>query len=308
MTENVNINPTVDTGSTPQPVDIQSTLPGTNAAAGTTNTNGVPGSLPGETREETKARLYKVMVDGAEMEVDEAELLKGYSHGRTAAMKMEEAANSKKEAAELLRLMKSQPKSFFEKLGMDYREFAAQIFNEDLIESTLTPEQKKLRDYERMFSEHQERERAAKEQYEREQLEIESARVAEELQGQMLGALNDVGIPSGHRESLYRMVTYMQRAVAAGYENIDPKIVAAQVKKDFEADLRALTGINDIDQLEQMFGSDFIKKIGKASVAKTAPLKTVVPKSVNEQRSETPQSYDKFNRNGKRSTKDFFKR
>lgn len=310
MTDNVNINPVVDAGSSPQPVDIQATLPGTNAAAGTTNTNGVPGSLPGETREETKARLYKVMVDGAEMEVDEAELLKGYSHGKAAAKKMEEAANSKKEAAELLRLMKSQPRSFFEKLGMDPREFAAQIFNDDLIEASLTPEQKKLREYEKMFSEQSERERVAREEYEREQLEVESARVAEELQGQMLGALNDAGIPGGHRESLYRMVTYMQRAIAAGHENIDPRIVAAQVKKDFDADVRALTGITDIDKLEEMFGADFIKKIGKASVAKAAPMKAVVPKSVNADRNETERSahYDKFNKNGKRSTRDFFKR
>ena len=38
------------------------------------NSNGIQGSLPGETKAQTQARLYKVNVDGQEFEVDENEL------------------------------------------------------------------------------------------------------------------------------------------------------------------------------------------------------------------------------------------
>ena len=43
------------------------------------NTNGVPGSLPGETPAQTQARLFKVMVDGQEVEITGVESAK--EHG-----------------------------------------------------------------------------------------------------------------------------------------------------------------------------------------------------------------------------------
>jgi hypothetical protein len=70
------------------------------------NTNGIPGSIPGETKAETQARLYRVTVDGEDMEVDENELRRGYMHAKAASKRMEEASMSKKEATQVLRLMK----------------------------------------------------------------------------------------------------------------------------------------------------------------------------------------------------------
>ena len=99
------------------------------------NTNGVPGSLPGETPAQTQARLFKVMVDGQEVEVDEKELLRGYAHNKAASKRMEEAAMSRKEAEQVLKLFKQNPKEAFKLLGHDARKFAENIINEELQEA-----------------------------------------------------------------------------------------------------------------------------------------------------------------------------
>jgi hypothetical protein len=91
------------------------------------NANGVPGSLPGETKTETVARLYKVKIDGVESEVDEQELLKGYAHNKAASKRMEEASLTRKEAEQVLKIFKDDPKQAFKLLGKDARAFAEQI-------------------------------------------------------------------------------------------------------------------------------------------------------------------------------------
>ena len=78
-------------------------------ATNQTNANGIPGSVPGETQAQTQARLYKVTVDGQEMEVDEDELRRGYAHNKAAAKRMEEAAFTRKEAEQVIRLFKDNP-------------------------------------------------------------------------------------------------------------------------------------------------------------------------------------------------------
>jgi hypothetical protein len=72
-------------------------------------TNSIPGAAPGETKAETMARMYKVKVDGVEQEVDEEELLRGYSHRAAADKRMNEASLSRKEAEQVIRLFKENP-------------------------------------------------------------------------------------------------------------------------------------------------------------------------------------------------------
>ena len=294
----------------PTPAVVDTAPANANASGSDAATNAIPGALPGETRAETKERMFKVMVDGQESEVPESELVKGYSHNKAAAKKMEEAANVKKEATEAMRLLRSNPRMFFDKFGIDAKEFAAEIFDRELQEANMTPDQKKLREYEERFAAEAEAERLAAEEYEKQKYQEETEREAADMSGKMIAALNEVGIPNGHRESLYRMVQYTQRAVNGGYIDLNQPIpvstmqeIARQVKLDYQKDLKSLTGLDDA-AIEGIFGSDFIKRVAKSSV-KAQPPKHIVPKEVNANRETVT---DPFNRSGKISTKDFFKR
>ena len=242
-----------------------------------TNTNGVPGSLPGETRTETQARLFKVTVDGQDMEVDEDELRRGYQHAKAASKRFEEAAMTRKEAETVIRMFKENPREAFKALGQDARKFAESVIQDELSEAMLSPEQKELRDYKRKVEKYESESRLAKETYDKEQMESEIARQSDTIQTQIIDTLGTAGLPKTER-TVSRMVYYMQSALAAGY-NVSPADVVDQVKKDYQYDMQSLLGGLTEDQIEMFLGNDLYRKIAKSTVKASKPV--TVPKAVN---------------------------
>ncbi len=243
-------------------------------------TNNIAGAAPGETKSETLARMYKVNVDGQESEVDESELLRGYSHNKAAEKKMQEAANSRKEAETVLRMFKEDPKQAFKILGADARAFAEMIINDELTEAMLSPEQRELRDYKRDLEKYQNSEKQAREEYEKEQYDAGMAQYTEQIQSQIITSLGSAGLPNTDR-TIGRMAHYMQAAIAAGYENVTPADVIEHVKNDYIADFKSFMGGMTEDQIEMFLGADVMRKAAKATV-KTAMPNTRVDRSVNE--------------------------
>ncbi len=264
------------------------------------NSNGIPGSLPGETKVETAARLYKVTVDGEEMEVPEEELLRGYAHNKAASKRMEEASMSRKEAEQVLRLFKESPREAFKLLGRDARQFAEQIINEELSEALLSPQERELRDYKRELEKYQMSEKQAREQYEKEQMDMEMARYTEQIQADIISTLDTAGLPKTER-TIGRIAYYMQAALHAGYNNVKPSDVIDHVKNDYVSDFKSFMGTMSEDQIEMFLGQDLVRKVAKSTV-KAAKTPQSVPKSVNQNRGEKKEDKKIM------SPKDFFNR
>jgi len=264
------------------------------------NANGIPGSLPGETRAETQARLYKVMVDGQEMDVDEEELKRGYAHSRAAAKRMEEASKARKEAAEVLKILKEDPAYAMKQLGLNPRQFAEMVINEELQEALLSPQEKELRTYKQQLEQYQRAEREARETYEREQRETEMNRYTQQIQTEIIDVLGTSGLPATER-TIGRIAYYMQAALQAGFDNVKPGDVIDHVKKDYQFELKQMLGGLSEDQIEAFLEADVVRKIAKSTVKKVPPVKTV-PRSVNANREERREE-KKF-----KSPKDFFDR
>lgn len=241
-------------------------------------TNTVPGATPGETVAETMKRMYKVTVDGQDLEVDEDELRRGYAHNKAASKRMEEASMTRKEAEQVLRIFKENPREAFKMLGSDARKFAEQVINDELSEALLSPQERELRDYKSKVDKYESESRAAKEQYEREQLESSIAQQAEAIQADIIGSLESSGLPKTER-TVSRMVYYMQAALQAGF-NVTPKDVVDQVRADYKADLNSMLGGLPEDALEAFLGADVVKRIAKSTVKTGMPVRSV-DKSVN---------------------------
>jgi len=242
-------------------------------------TNNIPGAAPGETKAETMARMYKVTVDGQEMEVDEDELKRAYSHSKAAEKRMQEAAMSRKEAEQVLRMFKENPRSAMQRMGIDVRNLAEEVIQEELREARLTPEQREMQKYKAELERYQLSEKQAREQYEAEQQEAEMARYTEQIQNQIVNTLDTAGLPKTER-TIGRIAYYMQAALNAGYPNVQPSDVIEYVKNDYVSDFKSFMGGMSEEQIEMFLGADVMKRAAKASVKTAMPSRTV-PREVN---------------------------
>lgn len=264
-----------------------------------TNPQTIPGQQPGETQAQAAQRLFKVMVDGQEQEIDEDTLKKGYSHSAAANKRMQDAAMLRKEAEEVLRIFKSNPKEAFSKLGLDAKQFAEQLINEELEEALMDPKDRELRKYRTQVEQYEAQRRAAQEAYEKEQMESEIARQSDAIQSEIINTLDQSGLPKTER-TVGRIVYYMQAALQAGY-NVTPKDVIEHVRNDYIHDFKAMLGGLSEQQIEMFLGNDLVRKVAKSTV-KQAAKENIVPKSVNQNRPKSePQKKIQ-------SPRDFFRR
>lgn len=260
--------------------------------------NNIPGAQAGETKAETMARMYKVNVDGQELEVDENELKRGYSHRAAADKRMQEASLTRKEAEQVLRLFKENPREAFKHLGKDARQFAEEIINSELQEAMLSPQEREMRHYKQELEKYQTHEKAARAQYEKEQYDRELARNAETLQTDIISTLETNKLPRNEK-TVSRIAYYMQSAIRAGFENVKPNDVIEFVKKDYISELQFFMHDLSEDQIEAFLGGDNVKRIAKSTVSKSKMPLNVTPRSINENKvartdDKKPTSPDKF--------------
>ncbi len=243
-----------------------------------------------ETQAQIQARMYKVMVDGREEEVDEDTLKGGYAHNRAAAKRMEEASLLKKqsldkqaELAEAIRVWQNDPKQIFKKLNIDPRAFAEQLINEELEDALMDPRDKKLRDYEREHTQRSEAERTQREQYEAQQEQAKVEQYLNDISNEIVQEADAIGIPRQYaQETVKRAAYYMDVAFQSGY-NVTVKDVMGQVKKDFQTETKSLLGSITPEQMKEYLGEDVYRNILKSSV-QAQKKEVIVPKSVNQNR------------------------
>lgn len=246
----------------------------------TDQSNEIPGANPGETAAQTMARMFKVKVDGNEVEVDEAELLRGYAHNKAAEQRMREAGMTRKEAKAVIRLAQTDQRQFFKQLGIDPRQVAEKLIQEELSEAMLSPQEKEMRKIRQQLEHYQNSEKQAREEYEREVHEREVMRAKEEFESQFIEALK----LSGHQateHTVSRLAYYMNAALNAGYD-VTPMDVLPYAMNEFKTSTKSyLNGLDD-SALAEILGEDTIRRLLKP---KTPVVKTnIVPKSVNSNR------------------------
>jgi hypothetical protein len=239
-------------------------------------------------------KKYKVKVDGSEMEVEEDELVRSYSHARASADRMKQAAEERKAAADerkkaedLYQKFKSKPFEVMAELGLDPRTMSEEFLLEMLNEESLTPEQKKQREMEKKLKTYEEkeveREKSAKEQKEREEMTAKERELADltdkthkEYETQFIEALEKTSLP--------RTPTTIRRVAEVVYQNavkgvdisVDHalRIVEGDIRSGLSETLKGLDG----DSLISFLGEDTVKKIRKYEVSK---VKNPTPKQTS---------------------------
>lgn len=278
-----------------------------NANAGDVAAPNVDGMTKAEAREEI--RKYKVKVMGEEKEVDEKELIRGYSHQQAANKAMQEGLKSKKQAEEFIAMLKDEGRLFevLEKIGHNPRTLAEKYLAQQIEEELMDPREKELKYTKAQLEAFKKKEEEAYKQAEEAKIKEISTKYAKEYTEQFTSALEGEKLPA-RKETIQEMAKYIKRATEIGFK-MTAQEAAKLVKEDLLAKQRAIISEADGDTLISLLGEDTANKIRKWDTSRVKNpeqnLKTPEPRIDKTQRDRTrpnkrmtSQEWRDFNRKG----------
>lgn len=224
-----------------------------------------------EGAKKTSEDTYKIKVDGEEVELSKEEMVRYAQMGKAGQKRMAEAAQIKKEAAELIDMLRSDPEAILADpaiLGSsdEVIKFAQKILAKQLEEEQKSPE---IREKEQLQKEVEELRKQMKEESERKQRDEYERLVAQEetkLQNEINEAIDSSGLPAS--PFVLKRISDVLIMAAENNKDISPKQAMSIVKKEMMKDIKELIGSSPEDALEDLIGSDRIKSLRKKQLAK----------------------------------------
>jgi hypothetical protein len=213
-------------------------------------------------------RKYKVKVEGRELEVDEKELLRGYSHQKAASKALNEGKALRKQAEEFISALrdKEKLKEVLSKLGHDPRKLSEEILAGHLEDELMDPRDKELRDTKMKLKQIEEMDRQQKEAVKKQREEQLKTKYMKEYETDFVKALETSKLPPT-KPMVAEMAKYIARSAKIGFEMT--ALEAAQlVKEDILQAQQRLIGDSDGEMLIKLLGEDIANKIRKYDTAK----------------------------------------
>lgn len=213
-------------------------------------------------------RKHKLKVDGQEIEVDEDELKRGYSHQRAANKILQEGKAARKQAEEFLEMMKD-PGKFFEtarKLGHDPRGLAEHYLVSQLEEELLDPKERELRHTRAELEQFKSAQQREKDAFEAKRSQALTAQYAKDYENQFVAALESHDLPPD-KQTISAMATYIGRAAEIGFE-MSAGEAATLVRQDFERRHASIFKNVEGERLNKLLGDEIANKIRKYDVSR----------------------------------------
>lgn len=258
----------MSTPGTPAPSSAPAAVGVANPAAGQTSTAGAanPAAAPAGQQSATPPRMMKVKFEGQEVEMPESEVLALASAGKVSTKRFQEAAAMKKQAEEVLKFAKDNPKEFFAKTGMNAREWAENYMMEELQNDAMSPEQRKARENEEKLRKYEDSEKRAKEKSRQDKIDALTNEKRQEFDVMFTKALNESGLPRTEF-TVKRMAQLQLINIKKGLE-LNSTQLAKIVREDYANEQKSLLSAFDGDQLMEFLGPEAVKKLSKAQIAK----------------------------------------
>lgn len=227
-------------------------------------------------KEEKKKNIkkLKIKVDGKEYEEeldldDEDKLIRELQLAKVAQKRMSEYSQLEKEVEAFITELKRNPKAVLsdKNIGLDLKQFAAQIIEEEINNSKKSPElleKERLEAELKAMKDEREREKEFAKQKEFEQLrEQEYSRYKTSINE----AINNSDLPKS--EYTFKKVTdYMLLALQNGMEDITPKDVLPLVQEEMHQDLKQMFSVMPDEVIENMVGKDVFTRVRKKNIQK----------------------------------------
>ena len=162
-------------------------------------------------------------------------------------------------------------------IGMDIKELAASILQDEIERSQKTPEQLRAEEAEARLQELMAEREQEKKTAETQELERLTEREYERYDTLMSNALETSDLPKSPYV-VKKMTEYMLMAVENGID-VDPKDVVPLIRQEIHADIAEMFGAMPAEVIEQILGKDTLGKLRthrKAAIKPPVPLKSSV--------------------------------
>jgi hypothetical protein len=210
-------------------------------------------------------------------EVDEQELVRRAQKAWAAERRFQEAHKTRQQVEYLIKTLKD-PQHLWtalQHLGHDPKKVAEQYLLQQIEEDLLTPEQRKVRDAERIIQE-REVEKQQREQQEKQQRHSQlMSQYSEEYSQQIVGTLEKSGLPKSP-ETVKKMAEYMLIGLERGVR-LAPEDVVPMVRNYFMRQISELLGQTEGDTLLSLLGEPVQKKFQEAMLRRLKPAGEPVP-------------------------------
>lgn len=308
MSEAVTGTPQTATPTSEQQTQANTQANESQGSGATPKAQGSTSEMVAEAAKEA-VRKHKLKVDGQEIEVDEDELKRGYSHQKAANKILQEGKQAKKQAEQFLNMLKDkgQVLTALKKLGYDdkaLRELSEEYLTETLKYEMLDERERKLIETEKKLRAYEEMEARQKKEAEETRLNEMKKKFSEEYSQKFVEALKESRLPA-NKTMVSEMAKYIHRASKIGFE-MTPQEAAKLVREDVENAHRNLYGDVDAETLAKLLGEQGLQKLRSYDVSRlkdpNAQLKTPQEQAEPQVRKRdhskrmTPQEWRMFNR------------
>lgn len=219
----------------------------------------------GMTKDEAREaiRRYKVKVNGEEMEVDEDELKRGYSHQRAANKAMQEGLKKQRQAEEFISMLQDKGKLFdvISKMGHDPRALAEEYLTSKIEEDLMDPREKEMKTYKEKLRHYEELEKMQAEKQRQQEYEDLKNRHAQEYTKSFIEAMEESKVPKT-KETLQKMAKYVKDAAKIGYK-LTAKEAAKMAEEDHISTVRSIASQLDGEMLIKILGDEVTNKVRK---------------------------------------------
>lgn len=219
--------------------------------------------------------VVKKVVNGKEEKVKVRDLIKAAQLQEATEQKYQKVKQSAAEAQaykaqlqQLATVAKTDPKRFFQELGVDPYEFAEATLTEKLKLMEMSPEARELQEVKQKLAQKEQSERELKKKHEENEKTQSEQKYASIVDKEIADALRESGLPKTKYYATripYIMMRSIQQARGGDTEPMNAKQAAEIVKKEFLSEAQELLTGMDINQIRELLG-DKVKALREDDV------------------------------------------
>jgi hypothetical protein len=227
-------------------------------------------------------------------------LTKQLQLSKAAQRAMQENSSFQKQVSEFFKDLKSNTKAKLMELGIDPKEFAAQVIEEEIKKSQMTPEQIRQQELEEELNKLKEEAKRKEEEFNQKELERLREIEFEKIDTQMSIALDKSDLPK-KPYVVRKMAEYMLIGANNGI-NLTAEDVLPLVREELLGDLQEIINSLPEDKAEEFIGKEVLTRFRKKNLAKAkqtpasvkSAIKDVGTKKSEDKKQEVPVNYKQF--------------